>query len=31
VLDKFGLHEGEVVRWCPNLLASTAVYQVQRT
>ena len=31
VLDSFGLHEGEVVRWCPNLLASTAVYQVQRT
>lgn len=30
VLDSFGLHEGEVVRWCPNLLASTAVYQVQR-
>ena len=30
VLDNFGLHEGEVVRWCPNLLASTAVYQVQR-
>ena len=30
VLDSFGLYEGEVVRWCPNLLASTAVYQVQR-
>ena len=30
VLDNFDLHEGEVVRWCPNLLASTAVYQVQR-
>lgn len=30
VIDRFGLHEGRVVRSLPNLLASTAVYQVQR-
>src|SRR5574343_1749825 len=30
VLEAFGLHEGEVVRYFPNLLASTAVFKFER-
>ena len=30
VQDRFGLHEGRVIRSLPNLRASTAVYQVTR-
>ncbi len=30
VLEAFGLHEGEVVRHFPNLLASTAVFKFER-
>jgi methionine biosynthesis protein MetW len=30
VLDAFGLQNGQEVRWCPNLLASTAVFKLQR-
>ena len=29
ILDAFGLHEGEVVRHWPNLLASTAVFKFE--
>ncbi len=28
VLDSFGLQDGKVVRWAPNLLAGTSVYQL---
>ena len=28
VADAFGLHENQIIRTMPNLLASTAVYQV---
>lgn len=28
VIDSFGLQEGRVVRWWPNLLAGTSVYQL---
>ena len=30
ILDSFGLHDGEVVRWLPNLRAGTAVFKLQR-
>ncbi|MEY8877846.1 MAG: methionine biosynthesis protein MetW [Leptothrix sp. (in: b-proteobacteria)] len=30
VLESFGLHQGEVIRWAPNLLASTAVFKFER-
>ena len=30
VEDSFGLHDGQVVRWQPNLLASTAVFKLSR-
>lgn len=30
ILEAFGLHEGQVVRWRPNLLASTAVFKFER-
>jgi len=30
VLDAFGLQNGQEVRWSPNLLASTAVFKLQR-
>jgi len=30
VLDSFGLQEGAVVRWLPNLLAGTSVYKLSR-
>ena len=30
ILDAFGLHEGEVVRHWPNLLASTAVFKLAK-
>ena len=30
VLEAFGLHRGQVVRWRPNLLASTAVFKFER-
>ncbi|MDD2880821.1 MAG: methionine biosynthesis protein MetW [Rhodoferax sp.] len=30
VQDSFGLQDGEVVRWLPNLLAGTSVYQLSR-
>ena len=30
VQDRFGLHEGQIIRSLPNLRASTAVYQVTR-
>jgi methionine biosynthesis protein MetW len=30
VLDSFGIQEGRVVRWAPNLLASTAVLKFSR-
>jgi len=30
VLDAFGVHEGQVVRWWPNARASTAVFQLSR-
>jgi methionine biosynthesis protein MetW len=30
VLDSFGVHEGQVVRWWPNARASTAVFQFTR-
>ena len=30
ILDRFGLHEGRVVRTLPNLLASTAVLKIAR-
>ena len=30
ILDSFGVHEGQVVRWWPNARASTAVFQLSR-
>src|SRR5574343_1308147 len=30
ILDSFGLQDGEVVRWLPNLCAGTAVFKLQR-
>jgi methionine biosynthesis protein MetW len=30
ILESFGLHEGRVVRWQPNVLASTAVFKFER-
>jgi methionine biosynthesis protein MetW len=30
ILESFGLHEGRVVQWQPNLLASTAVFKFER-
>jgi methionine biosynthesis protein MetW len=30
VLDSFGLQEGQVVRWLPNLRSGTSVYQLSR-
>jgi methionine biosynthesis protein MetW len=30
ILEAFGLHEGEQVRWQPNLRASTAVFKFER-
>ena len=30
VLDAFGLQQGQEVRWCPNLMAGTAVFKLQR-
>ena len=30
VLDSFGIQDGEVVRWLPNLLAGTSVYKLSR-
>ncbi len=30
ILDSFGVHEGQVVRWWPNARASTAVFQLTR-
>ena len=30
ILDAFGLQDGEVVRWLPNLCAGTAVFKLQR-
>ena len=30
VQDSFGLQDGEVVRWLPNLLAGTSVYKLSR-
>ena len=30
ILDAFGLQDGEVVRWLPNLRAGTAVFKLQR-
>jgi methionine biosynthesis protein MetW len=30
IQDSFGLHEGRVVRWMPNLRASTAVFRFTR-
>lgn len=30
VLDRFGLQDGQTVRWCPNLLAGTSVYLLSR-
>ena len=30
VLDAFGLQDGQVVRWLPNLRAGTAVFKLQR-
>ena len=30
ILDSFGLHEGEPVRWWPNLRASVAVFKFER-
>jgi methionine biosynthesis protein MetW len=30
ILDSFGVHEGQVVRWWPNARASTAVFQFAR-
>jgi methionine biosynthesis protein MetW len=30
IVESFGLHEGEVVRTWPNLLASSAVFQFER-
>lgn len=30
VLDSFGIQDGEVVRWFPNLLAGTSVYKLSR-
>jgi methionine biosynthesis protein MetW len=30
VKDAFGLHNGREVRWMPNLLATTAVFQIER-
>ena len=30
ILDSFGLQDGEVVRWLPNLRAGTAVFKLQR-
>ena len=29
-LDAFGLHEGRVLRWLPNLRAGTALFKIQR-
>ena len=29
-LDAFGLHEGRVLRWLPNLRAATALFKIQR-
>ena len=31
VLDSFGLQDGEVVRWLPNLLAATSVHKLSRS
>ena len=30
ILDSFGLHQGQAVRWCPNALASTAVFSFEK-
>lgn len=30
ILDSFGLHEGQIRRWLPNWMASTAVFKFQR-
>ena len=30
ILDSFGLQNGQIVRWLPNLLAGTAVFKLQR-
>lgn len=30
ILDSFGLHNGRVMRWLPNLRAATALFKVQR-
>lgn len=30
VLDSFGIQDGKTVRFCPNLLAGTSVYQLSR-
>ncbi len=30
ILDSFGLQEGRTVRFCPNLLAGTSVYELSR-
>jgi methionine biosynthesis protein MetW len=30
ILESFGLHEGRIVRWQPNVLASTAVFKFER-
>ena len=30
ILDSFGLHHGQAVRWCPNALASTAVFSFEK-
>lgn len=29
-LDAFGLHEGRLMRWLPNLRAATALFKIQR-
>ena len=31
ILDSFGLHEGETVRWLPNARAGTAVFHFERS
>ena len=31
VLDSFGLQDGQMVRWLPNLRAGTAVLKLQRS
>jgi hypothetical protein len=30
VIDSFGLQNGEMVRWLPNLRAGTSVYKLER-